>query len=150
VRNLLNVQPASRHVGCHQHSYAAVLEARQGSLALRLRSVTVDLSCINAGPAVNRGPSQLLGQPICGCLFLDEHKGAAVDLGQRVDQQRHFQLLGAVRTHNPLFNILRRASHLSDADPNVRTQEVGSELLHVGGEGGGEHEGLAGSFGGHA
>ena len=150
MRNLLNVEPASRHVGGHQHSYAAVLEARQSGLALRLRSVTVDLSCINAGPAINRGPSQLLGQPICGCLFLDEHKGAAVDLGQCVDQQRHFQLLGAFGTHNPLFNILRRASNFSNADPDVGAQEVGSELLHVGGEGGGEHERLARSFGGHA
>jgi hypothetical protein len=53
VRHLLNVEASSRDVGGDQHPHASLLKVRECSLALRLRTVSVDLGRLNSGSSVS-------------------------------------------------------------------------------------------------
>ena len=54
VRHLLNVEASSRDVRGDQHPDASLLKVRECSLALRLRTVSVDLGRLNSGSSVSR------------------------------------------------------------------------------------------------
>jgi hypothetical protein len=51
VSDVIDVNAAGGHVGCHQNPVMALLESSQRLIALALRTVSVDSRCVKAGSA---------------------------------------------------------------------------------------------------
>src|SRR5215475_333549 len=60
VHDVLHVNPARSHVGCHKDLIASLLESRQSRISLRLRTVAVNLRrCKSVVVQVRRDPLRL-------------------------------------------------------------------------------------------
>ena len=156
VGQILDVEPASRHVRCHQHPDLAILEALEGARPLRLGAVAVDRDGLDALAIEPRrepgsrdlgpGEDQHLAHVVAadqvgeqGLLPLPVHR--VDDLPDRLDRRipgRHFDRRRVVHEH------ARQLAHL--VVERGREQEVlallgqqGEDLADVGDESHVEH-----------
>mmetsp|Transcript_39586 Transcript_39586/g.106235 ORF Transcript_39586/g.106235 Transcript_39586/m.106235 type:complete len:259 (+) Transcript_39586:189-965(+) len=135
------VQPARSDLCGDQHLGPPTLDLDDGLVAVPLHLVAVDPDGAKIGVAVD-----VVNNVVDSGLHVREHDGLrlAVCPGDRL--QRGDQLLELVSPADvlePLLHVGRRNADPADVDLHVdRVQEVQGHVLHVLGEGGGEHDRL--------
>ena len=98
MADAVDIEAASRDIGCHQHPRAAAAKPFQGSLAGILRLVAVD------GVGRHSGRRDLLGHPIRTVLGAREHQHA----GQLLVVQQFAQQIGLVRAVHEIHELAHR------------------------------------------
>mmetsp|Transcript_17624 Transcript_17624/g.50474 ORF Transcript_17624/g.50474 Transcript_17624/m.50474 type:complete len:270 (-) Transcript_17624:815-1624(-) len=155
VLDAADVQPAGRHVGCHQNTAGSRPEFLQRRLPLGLRPIAVDVLGEDGGELLVglgiAGPAaaEAVLEPHGRALLLDEDQRPAVALGQGLGRQAELLPLVGGGQDQPLLDVFDGRPHPADGDPHVRPEEGRGQLLHLGGEGGREQQGLAALLGGH-